>query len=199
MTMKMLLAGVLGAVAMFVWTSIAHLALPLGEAGVAEIPNEQAVLAAMQSNMGEKAGLYIFPGPGLGPNASSEEKHKAMEQLEKDYGTKPSGILMYKPPGQAFNFPKFLTIEFLTELAECLLAVFLLMQTRLAAFGARVVFVTVLGLLAAVATNISYWNWYGFPTTYTASYMCIQIVGFLCAGLVIALVLKKSPAHSATA
>jgi hypothetical protein len=31
---------------MFVWTSIAHVALPLGEAGINEIPNESAVLNA---------------------------------------------------------------------------------------------------------------------------------------------------------
>src|SRR5215469_17816680 len=60
--MRILLAGVLGGIAMFVWTSIAHMALPLGEAGIAEIPNEPTVLTAMQGSMGEKAGLYIFPG-----------------------------------------------------------------------------------------------------------------------------------------
>ena len=48
---------------MFVWTSIAHMALPLGEAGINEIPNESAVLNAMQSSMGDNAGLYIFPHP----------------------------------------------------------------------------------------------------------------------------------------
>jgi hypothetical protein len=37
--MKILLAGILGAIAMFFWTAIAHMALPLGEAGVTEIPN----------------------------------------------------------------------------------------------------------------------------------------------------------------
>ena len=43
--MKILLAGILGAIAMFIWTAIAHMALPLGEAGVTEIPNESAVLS----------------------------------------------------------------------------------------------------------------------------------------------------------
>ncbi len=43
--MKILLAGILGAVAMFIWTAIAHMALPLGEAGIGEIPNESAVLS----------------------------------------------------------------------------------------------------------------------------------------------------------
>ena len=60
--MRILLAGVLAGIAMFVWTSIAHMALPLGEAGINEIPNESAVLSAMQSSMGDNAGLYIFPG-----------------------------------------------------------------------------------------------------------------------------------------
>ena len=50
--MRILLAGILGGIAMFVWTSIAHMALPLGEAGINEIPNESAVLNEMQSSMG---------------------------------------------------------------------------------------------------------------------------------------------------
>ncbi len=63
--MRILLAGILGGIVMFVWTSIAHMALPLGEAGINEIPNESAVLGAMQSSIGDKTGLYIFPGLGV--------------------------------------------------------------------------------------------------------------------------------------
>ena len=51
---RIFLAGLLGGIAMFIWTSIAHMALPLGEAGIREIPNEAAVLSAMQSNIAEK-------------------------------------------------------------------------------------------------------------------------------------------------
>jgi hypothetical protein len=56
--MKILFAGILGGIAMFIWTSIAHLVLPLGEAGIQEIPNESALLSAMQSNIGDQTGLY---------------------------------------------------------------------------------------------------------------------------------------------
>ena len=59
--MKILVTGILGGIVMFIWTSVAHMALPLGEAAIREIPNESAVLSAMQSNIGDKAGLYIFP------------------------------------------------------------------------------------------------------------------------------------------
>src|SRR6266550_1171509 len=67
--------------------------------------------------------------------------------------------------------------------------------TRIASFAGRVSFVLVAGILAAIATNVSYWNWYGFPSVYTASYMLIQIVGFFLVGVVAALLLpKRAPA-----
>ncbi|MEY2539604.1 MAG: hypothetical protein QOG67_3344 [Verrucomicrobiota bacterium] len=61
-------------------------------------------------------------------------------------------------------------------------------------FGGRVAFVTAVGIIAAIATNISYWNWYGFPTDYTAAYMSIQLIGFICVGVVASLVLARTPA-----
>ena len=114
--MKILLAGILGAIAMFVWTAIAHMALPLGEAGIAEIPNESAVLSAMQSNIGDQTGLYIFPGMGVGKNASRQEKSEAMKHMDEKIAANPSGILMYHAPGRPFTFGKALGIEFVTAI-----------------------------------------------------------------------------------
>jgi len=176
---------------MFIWTSIAHMALPLGEAGIREIPNESAVLSAMQGNIAENEGLYIFPGFGLGPNPSREAQHEAMKHMDEKLARHPSGILMYHPAGsRPLVMVRYLSIEFATELLEAFLALFLLSLTNLTSFGARLGFVVLAGVLAAIATNISYWNWYGFPTVYTAAYMLIQVVGFLCVGLVAGLVLK---------
>ena len=189
--MKILLAGILGGIVMFIWTSIAHMALPLGEAGLGEIRNESAVLSAMQSNIGDQTGLYIFPGPGLGKNATRQEKNEAMKHMGEKIATNPSGILMYHPPGRPLVLGKLLGVEFGTELLEAILVVFLLAQTRIASFASRVGFVLGAGILAAIATNVSYWNWYGFPCVYTASYMFIQIVGFFLVGIVAALMLRK--------
>jgi hypothetical protein len=176
---------------MFIWTSIAHMFLPLGEAGIGEIPNESAVLGAMQSNIGDQTGLYIFPGPGVGKNATRQEKNEAMKHVPEKMAANPSGILMYHGPGRPFTLGKWLEIEFGTEVLESILVVFLLAQTAIASFIGRVGFVLVAGILAAIATNVSYWNWYGFPCVYTASYMFIQIIGFLCVGIVAAFVLPK--------
>jgi len=189
--MRILLAGVLGGIAMFIWTSIAHMALPLGEAGINEIPNESAVLGAMQGNIGDKTGLYIFPGLGVGKNATREEKSEAMKQMQQRIAANPSGILMYHPPGRPFAFGKSLVVEFSTEVLQAILVIWLLAQTRIGSLGGRVGFVLIAGILAAITTNVSYWNWYGFPGVYTASYILIEIVGFFLVGIVAALLLRK--------
>jgi len=191
-TTRIILAGVLGAIAMFIWTAIAHMVLPLGHAGVREIPNESAVLAALETNLGDKSSLYLFPGLGVGDNPTREQMNEGMKHMDEKLANNPSGLLMYHAKGsRSISMPQLLTIEFATELLEAILAVFLLAQTRIASFGGRVGFVFVTGILAAIATNVSYWNWYGFPRVYIACYMLIEVVGFLCVGLVAGLVLKS--------
>jgi hypothetical protein len=105
-------------------------------------------------------------------------------------------VLIYHPK-RVFNFPKRLGIEFATEVVEALLAVFLLAQTNIGSFLGRVGFVLTAGILAAIATNVPYWNWYGFPRIYVGGYMFTQIVGFLCVGIVAALVLGRRSAQPA--
>lgn len=193
-TTRIILAGVLGAIAMFIWTSIAHMALPLGHAGVRELPNEPAVLAALQTSLGDQSSLYLFPGLGVGDHPTREQMSEAMGHMNEKLSNNPSGLLMYHAKGaRSISMPKLLTVEFATELLEALFAVFLLAQTRISSCGGRVGFIFVVGIVAAIATNVSYWNWYGFSGVYTVAYMLIQVVGFLCVGLVAALVWSKAP------
>jgi hypothetical protein len=74
--MKILLAGILGAMGMFLWTSIAHMALPLVEAGIGEIPNESAVLSTMQSSIGDQTGLIFFLVWVLGKTQADRKRMK---------------------------------------------------------------------------------------------------------------------------
>lgn len=193
MTKRILLAGLLGGIAMYFWTFLAHMVLPLGETAINEIPNEQPVLEALRTALGDKSGLYFYPGMGLGPDATQQQRQAAAPEYAKKVAANPSGILIYHPPGARVLSAGQLVTEFVTELIESLLAVFLLAQTRLASFASRLGFVLLAGVLAALSTNISYWNWYGFPGSYTAAYMFTEFVGFLCVGLVAAAMLKPVP------
>jgi hypothetical protein len=196
MTTRAFLAAILGGIAMFIWSFIAHDLLPLGETGIRELSNEPAMLDALKTNLGDARGLYHFPGHKAGPNATRQEKSDAMKRAMEKAASGPSGVLLYHPTRE-FTFGKLLGIEFATELLEAILVVFLLTQTRIERFGGRVGFVLTAGILAAITTNIPYWNWYGFPSRYTAAYMSIEIIGFLCVGLIAALLLRnRSPASA---
>jgi hypothetical protein len=85
-----------------------------------------------------------------------------------------------------------LVIEFLKELIMSLILVWLLAQTRITSFLGKVGFITLAGVVAAFSTNISYWNWFGFPSDYTVAYMTIDLVGCICVGVVAALVIKSA-------
>lgn len=185
---KKLLAGVLGGLAFFLWSFVAHDLLPLGKTGIKEIPNEQAVLSSMKANMPED-GLYLLPGLGLPENATRAQQSAAMEARMHKVETGPSGLLAYHP-ALNFSFGRALGVELGTNILQVLLAVILLGQTSLVSFVARWRFITIAGVLAALSTNISYWNWYGFPGTYTLAYVCTVAMGFVFAGLVAAAIVK---------
>ena len=189
---RIFLAGVLGAVAMFLWTFVSHEILPLGEAGVQNTTDDTALLNELKSTVKNKDGLYIYPSMGLGPDATHAQRSEAMHTYEAKLAKNPSGFFIYHPAGsRPMNMGKYLTVEFVTELCEALLAIWLLAQTRIVTFGGRLGFVTAAGIMAAIATNVSYWNWWGFPGNYTAAYMFIQVVGFFLVGLVAALMFRR--------
>lgn len=186
--LRTLIAGVLGGIAMFAWTSIAHLATPLASMGLSPIPNEEPVLNAMQSTMGDKSGLYFFPWVDpADPNVAKVYQEKAK--------TMPSGLVMYRPPSAgAEGIPLQPIEEFAKEIVQTLIAAVLLSLTVLAGYLARVGFVAAIGVSAALATNASYWIWYRFPLEYTLASMTIEIVGALAAGLVIAAIIRTRAA-----
>jgi hypothetical protein len=169
--MRILIAGILGGIAMYVWSSLAHVALPLGQMGISTMPNEAAATAALSAALGDKDGLYLFP-------ASMTAK------------SGPSGLLAYHKALTQMD-AKTLGSEGVVEVLQAVLAAVLLGMSGVTGFGRRVGFVTLVGVIAAIATNPSYWIWYKFPTDYTAAYMLIQLVEYLVAGVVIAAVLGR--------
>src|SRR5215469_5680753 len=166
MAKRVVIAGILGGLAMFFWLFVAHEFLGLGEMGVREIPNEADALSAMKSAMSEP-GFYIYPGFGLGPKPTSAQRDAAMPAYMKKYEQSPHGILIYNPPSGPFHFGKLLAGEGGLNLLEGLLAAWLLSCAAAGrGYAGRVAFVTVVGIVAAISTSVEYWNWYEFPGAY---------------------------------
>ncbi len=173
--MRTIIAGVLAAVAMFAWSGIANLALPLGTMGISRAPDEPKAQAALKTALGDRSGLYVLPYSAMSAKAPSG----------------PAAVVAYLGRGEPFGVtPAKLAGEFIVELAVSLLAAVLLGFTRLQGLLRRTGFVVALGLFAAVMTNASNMIWFAFPLDYTLAYATIQMIGFLIAGLVIAAVAR---------
>src|SRR5205823_3237920 len=120
MSTRILLAGILGGIVMFIWNFIAHDLLPLGYMGVKTMSNEDAVRSALDTNLGDSPGFYIFPSGGWTPGMNADQKKEVMKKVAEQTAQGAAGIMIYRPKRQ-FNFPRRLIIEIATDVAEALL------------------------------------------------------------------------------
>jgi hypothetical protein len=95
------------------------------------------------------------------------------------------------PNGRDPSLGKRLPIELGTNVVCALLAAILVSQLR-SGFIGRVACVTLVGILASIMTLVPYWNWYGFPTDFTLAQIAENTVGWLLAGVVLALIVRPS-------
>ena len=143
-------------------------------------------------------GFYFFPGSGLGASATQAQKMAAMRDKAASHYSGPGGILIYHPTQSLDLQPGQLLTELGTNIVQVLLAVYLLAHANLSGFIARWRFMIVAGILSAISTNVSYWTFYGFPGNYTLAYICIIAMGFVVAGLVVAIMVKPEAAGTSS-
>jgi hypothetical protein len=159
------------------------------------MPNEAAVLSAAQASNADKDGLYFFPWV-------DPKDPQMMQKMNAAMKANPSGLLLYHPPGHGVtDMAAPMIAEFLKELVQALIAAFLVSLAVIGTYWGRVGFVTLIGVAAAITTNISYWIWYGFPADYSLVAVFIELLDYIAAGLAIAWWLgrKSAGAVGATA
>jgi len=193
MAKRILLAGILGGIALFVWESVSHMLTPLGDAGIQGLNNEQPVLAALKENI-KAPGFYFFPAPQIKPGMTTEQQHQAMQVAMDKWQTGPAGILIFHPNGAESLSARQLLAEFGFDVVVMLLTAFLLAQAAgLKNYAGRLGFVTLMGLIPTLRSELPYWNWYGFPGVYTAAQFAVHLVGFLVGGFVLAWLIRPVP------
>lgn len=194
MTKKIILGGLLAGVLMFVWSSLAHTVLPIGEMGISTTANEDAILAVLRTNL-SAPGFYFIPGHQMmqAEKSSGAEREKAMAEWQTKYGGGPWAVMMYHPSGAITMITRQLVCELITDLlAGMILAFALLMSVaRVRTFWGRIGFITLLGLLPWLVVDASYLNWYGFPFKYGMGEVLDQGIGAVLAGIGLAALFRK--------
>jgi hypothetical protein len=132
----------------------------------------------------------------------TDHPSKAEQEAWMDkYRRGPAGLLLYRPVGGEPMTPRQFAVQIAGDVAIGLVAAVLLAGTGcwMRTFLARVGFVSLLGVLPFLAINLPYWNWYGFPATFTLAQLADRLLGFVIVGLVLAAIVKPVPAEVAVA
>lgn len=193
MIKKIILGGILAGIVMFAWSSLAHTVLPIGTMGISTTPNDDAILSVLKSSL-SSPGFYFIPGyPPLKGEKTSGDMQKAMTEFQTKYGGGPFALLIYHPAGLSDIQIKQLVCEFISDLVAGLIMAFALWMalSRLTTFVGRVVFITLIGVLPWVVVDVSFMNWYGFPTAYGIGELLDQGIGAILAGVVLALLYRR--------
>lgn len=180
---KILLAGLVGGVAMFFWGYVSHELLPVGEMGVRPLPSENMFVPAMKISLKER-GWYRFPP--MDPKDKSEAAMKAWEEKAK---AGPVGVLIYDPTGMP-PMGTLLGVEFISNVLAALLLAVIISGVNAGKLGGTIVGAG-MGIFAWLSISVSYWNWDRFPTEFTMSEMLQQMVGGGVTGLAAAWILTR--------
>ena len=183
---RIILAALLGGLAVFIWGAISHMVLPLGEMGMQTIPrNEEQVLDALRSAI-SSPGLYFFPGMDMHKSLTPEEQKAWTEK----YKSGPAGIMVIAPAGEEPTGPGQLIGEVVSDIIAGLLGA-LILSAIAASFWKRTFFMASLGIFAWLSISVSYWIWYRFPAPYIFAELIEHLVGWFLGGMAIAGVLKR--------
>ncbi|MEQ9403607.1 MAG: DUF1761 domain-containing protein [Cyclobacteriaceae bacterium] len=180
--MKNILALFLATIALFVWNAVSWMALPFHENSLKSIPD--GALSDNISNVMMESGVYHYPGmPGEGRTES-----EVLNLLKEG----PRVTLMVYQAGSSdlFNPMDFL-MSFLLNFVICGVLFLLIIRLNVKSMGEVIKWSLILGLLVSLSSDFALMNWFKFSSIYTLANSMDHLIGFVVAGLVIWMVLKK--------
>lgn len=182
---RTLLGGVLGGFILLVWGMLAWMILPIHKDTIKILPNEEAVVASLQS--APEQGVYYFPARPKDPSDKA-----AMDAYTERYRRGPMGMVIYDPNGMDPAMTSNIVVGLLIYMLAALVATWIY-QRSTALTGTlfqRLSFFGMLGVFLSLATYFANWNWMGYPLGFTTSMALDTIIAWLLAGWGITLVVK---------
>jgi hypothetical protein len=181
---RILVAGIIGGIVLFAWGAVSHMLLPLGEMGVKSLPGEEVVVPVLKSAITEP-GFYVFPG------MQKEMTEAQMQEWEARLNAGPTGILVYQTEGSELLSPPQLLTEAGSNILAAILAAIIAAQIA-GGYMARLVAVTLIGAIGWLSISASYWNWYGFPTEYSAAELVGEVAGWFLVAIPVAAIARPA-------
>lgn len=180
--MRVLVAGLLGGIVIFIWGVAAHMALGLGNVGIHQPADENTVLATLHEGLGEQAGIYMLPS--FDPQHMNDPyKVRAYEQKAI---RSPYAWVVYLPQGDdMLQMRQQIARQWASDTLGALALAFVMGWIGLG-FRRRLAIAAAAAVFAWLSTMVPYWNWYRFPLDFTLAALAEQLIGWLLAGAAMA-------------
>ena len=187
---QIILASVFAAIVVYVWMFISWAFLPWHANLFKNLPIADSLASQVKSSVTER-GIYRYPGV---PTMTSKE---VMNALAKKYAAGPViPFMVYEPNGidmvDPWEFAWGFIIDFLMALVAAVLLNFSTAKSK--GFLARLGFVILIPVFAALIGPMIEWNWLLFPAGYSFGVALDYILTWLLAGSVLALVIRNKKA-----
>ena len=186
--MRVLVAGLIGGILMFLWGVVAHMALGLGNVGLKQPASESVVLSTLHEGLGDKAGVYILPS--LDPKKMGDAAEVIAYQQQAIRS--PYAWVVYMPQGDDMTrMGPQIGRQWASDTLSALALAFVMGLAGLD-FRRRLALAAVAVAFAWLSTMVPYWNWYRFPLDFTWAALIEQLLGWLIAGAAMAWWLGRS-------
>ena len=180
--MRILVAGLIGGILMFLWGVAAHMALGLGNAGFRLPADENAVLASLHQGLGGQAGIYVLPS--LDPKKMNDPA-EVIAYSQKAIRS-PYAWVVYLPQGDDMTrMQQQIPRQWASDTLSALALAFV-MGVGVLSFRQRLAVALAAAVFAWLSLSVPYWNWYRFPLDFTLAALLEQLVGWLIAGAAMA-------------
>ena len=192
MMKRLAIAGLAGAVVLFIWSSISWTLIPWHT--MDKFPGEEGIRQTFKLTKAQR-GVYLIPGEDRSIDKSAltgaelDAMKEARKRAEKDG---PIALVVYDPKGGSPQGFGTIVIGFFLNFMVATTAAVLLMLAAPALPGlpGRVIFVVLLGVYTAIGTHLMSWNWLNYPLKFSLEMAGDTLLASLLLGVTLGLLVK---------
>ena len=195
---RIAIAGLAGAVVLFIWSSISWMLIPWHL--MDKLPGEEGIRQTLKLTQAER-GVYEIPGKdrSIDKSALTGAQNKAMtDAWKKAHRDGPIAMVVYDPDGSSPLGIKTFFIGFILDFMVATAAAVLLMLAAPALPGlhGRVIFVVLLGVYTAIGTHLMNWNWLNYPPKFSLEMVGDTLLASVLLGVTLGLLVRPGSMES---
>jgi hypothetical protein len=191
---RILIAGIVGGILVFVMGAVNHMVFGLQGRTLTNVP-DSASFAEQIKPRKLQPGLYVFPDMPSGAEGSDPAKYS---EANERYKAGPAGMLLIVPTGNDMMTGETLFKEFVTNTIAALIVSWIVSLVAAdVGFLRRWLAVLLMGAFAWLSLTASYGIWYRFPHNFVHDEFLCSVIEWGIAGLAIATMVRRPTAAAA--